>query len=70
METAVKTTSKLDQVADFYVEGLGNILSEWGISKVSSQIFVYLQTQSSPVSLNQVVEDLQISKGNVSINIL
>lgn len=63
------TCSRLEKSTDNFIEGIGNTLSGWGISKVAAQVFTYLQTQNQPVSLNQIVEDLKISKGNISINI-
>jgi len=63
------TINHLEKINDKFVDGLTKTLPHWGISKVSAQIFAYLQTQNGPVSLNEIVENLYISKGNVSLNI-
>ncbi len=62
-------SSALSSVIDNFVAGMANSAEIWGLPKVAGQIFAYLQTQVEPVSLNKIVDDLVISKGNVSVNI-
>jgi len=57
------------KVVDSFIEGMTNSSTLWGLSKVSGQIFSYLQSHTEPVALNQIVQDLMISKGNISVNI-
>ncbi|MFC1517395.1 GbsR/MarR family transcriptional regulator [Candidatus Margulisiibacteriota bacterium] len=59
----------LKKAEDKFVEGIQSIGSVWGLNSVESKIIGYLSTQDRPVSLNTLVNNLKISKGNISVSI-
>ena len=61
----------LSQVRQNFIEGAGNIaVSLLGIlNRVCGQIFALLFLSKDPLSLDDIVEKLGVSKGNVSVNI-
>ena len=64
-------SESLTSIRDYFIEGAGRLsASLLGIlNKVSGQIFALLLLSPEPLSLDDIVEHLQVSKGNVSINI-
>ena len=65
----VPTEDVLRKAEDKFVEGIQNIGAVWGLNSVEAKIIGYLITQDRPVSLNSLVDNLKISKGNLSISI-
>ncbi len=59
----------LDEVRHGIMDTLGRITAFWGFSKIMGQLYGMLYLSASPKTLDQMAESLQISKGNVSINI-
>jgi DNA-binding transcriptional regulator GbsR (MarR family) len=59
----------LTKAEDVFIEGVQNLGAIWGLSAVESKIIGYLLTQDRPVSLNGLVHNLKISKGNISVTI-
>ena len=62
-------SSKLDQILDNFVEAVGRLGGSLGISRVASQLYALLYLKGRPLSLNEMVDYLKVSKGNVSVNI-
>ena len=60
---------KLDEVRHGIMDTLGRITSFWGFSKIMGQLYGMLYLSAAPMTLDQMAENLEISKGNVSINI-
>ena len=60
---------KLDEVRHGIMDTLGRITSFWGFSKIMGQLYGMLYLSATPMTLDQMAEKLEISKGNVSINI-
>ena len=60
---------KLEKTRDNFIEAVGQFSSSLGLSKVAGQLYGILYLSSNPVSLDEMVEILNISKGNVSVNI-
>lgn len=48
---------------------MGRITSFWGFSKIMGQLYGLLYLSPKPLTLDEMAENLSISKGNVSINI-
>jgi DNA-binding transcriptional regulator GbsR (MarR family) len=65
METTATTV--LTDIEEKFIDGVNNIGSSWGINAVESKIIGFLFTQDKPSSLNDIVEALNISKGNISV---
>ncbi len=51
------------------METMGRITSFWGFSKIMGQLYGLLYLSPAPLTLDQMAEDIAVSKGNVSINI-
>jgi DNA-binding transcriptional regulator GbsR (MarR family) len=59
----------LQTVHDNMLEGLGQLADYFGFSKVIGQLYGTLMLSSQPLSLDDMVERLDISKASVSMNI-
>lgn len=59
----------LDEVREGMMEAMGRITSFWGFSKIMGQLYGLLYLSTKPLTLDEMAENLSISKGNVSINI-
>jgi len=59
----------LDEVRHGMMDTLGRITSFWGFSKIMGQLYGLLYLSPRPLTLDEMTENLAISKGNVSINI-
>jgi len=59
----------LQAVQDSMLDGLGQLASYFGFSKVMGQLYGALMLNSSPLSLDDLVELLDISKASVSMNL-
>jgi DNA-binding transcriptional regulator GbsR (MarR family) len=52
-----------------FVQTWGALGSQWGINKTMAQIHALLMVSADPVSMEDVMEELQISRGNASMNL-
>ena len=52
-----------------FVQTWGALGSQWGINKTMAQIHALLMISNEPVSMEDIMEELQISRGNASMNI-
>ena len=52
-----------------FVQTSGALGSQWGINKTMAQIHALLMVSSEAVSMEDIMEELQISRGNASMNI-
>ncbi len=52
-----------------FVQTWGALGSQWGINKTMAQIHALLMISNEAISMEDVMEDLQISRGNASMNI-
>lgn len=59
---------KLQVVHDNMLEGLGQLADYFGFSKVIGQLYGTLMLSHEPLSLDDIVERLDISKASVSMN--
>lgn len=62
-------SSQLDEVRHGVMETLGRITEFWGFSKIMGQLYGLLYLSPQPLTLDEMAENLAVSKGNVSINI-
>ena len=60
---------KLPEAKQKFVEAWGVMGSSWGINRTMAQIHALLLVASGPLSAEQIMEDLQISRGNVNMNL-
>ena len=59
----------LDKAYHNFIEGIGHLSSTLGFSKVMGQLYALLYLSDKPLSLDDMVKRLAISKGSASINI-
>lgn len=60
---------KLKKARDEFVAQWGALGTQWGINRTMAQIHALLITAPDPLSTDQVMEDLQISRGNAHTNL-
>ena len=60
---------KLDKAQDVFLEKINQICREFGLNNVMAQLYAILYLCGKPLSLNDMMERLKISKGSVSVNI-
>ena len=64
----IKHNSDLRDVHDTMLDGLGQLADYFGFSKVMGQLYGTLLLSGSPLSLDDMMERLSISKASVSMN--
>jgi len=60
---------KTQEIIDEFVEMMGHLGSSIGLSKVACQLYALLFIKGKPLSLDEMMNYLKMSKGNISINI-
>jgi predicted transcriptional regulator len=51
-----------------FVDEVAALLVPWGMSQVTARIYGYLLLRDEPVSLDQIAEDLEVSKSSASVS--
>lgn len=62
-------TKKLEQAQDVLLTKINQICSKFGLNDMMAQLYAILYLSGKPLSLDDMVERLKISKGSASINI-
>lgn len=57
------------EIREGLMEAMGRITSFWGFSKIMGELYGLLYLSPEPLTLDEMSENLSVSKGNVSINI-
>lgn len=52
-----------------FIQTWGALGSQWGINKTMAQIQALLMISPDPLSMEDIMEELQISRGNASMNL-
>lgn len=52
-----------------FIQTWGALGSQWGINKTMAQIHALLMVSAEPLSMEDIMEELQISRGNASMNL-
>ncbi|MBX3740498.1 MAG: transcriptional regulator [Akkermansiaceae bacterium] len=60
---------RLKKARDEFVAQWGALGTQWGINRTMAQIHALLITAPAPLSTDEVMEDLQISRGNAHTNL-
>ncbi len=68
METQ-KTPPAVEAAREEFVSQWGAIGNAWGINRTMAQIHALLMTAPEPLSTDEVMEDLRISRGNANTNL-
>ncbi len=60
---------ELKEAKNKFIQTWGALGSQWGINKTMAQIHALLMVSSEPISMEEIMEELQISRGNTSMNL-
>lgn len=60
---------ELQEAKDKFVQAWGTLGSQWGINRTMTQIHALLLVSAEPLSADDIMEQLQISRGNVNMNV-
>ena len=60
---------ELLQAKNQFVQLWGNFGTQWGINRSMAQIHALLMVSEGPMSTDEIMEALQISRGNANMNI-
>ncbi|MDA7744510.1 ArsR family transcriptional regulator [bacterium] len=52
-----------------FIQAWGTLGSSWGINRTMSQIHALLIINTEPLTTEQIMEELKVSRGNVNMNI-
>lgn len=59
----------LEQAKRHFVETWGRLGAEWGINRTMAQVHALLLTSAQPLSTDQIMAELTISRGNANMNL-
>lgn len=60
---------KFEEAKDKYIQTWGALGSQWGINKTMAQIHALLMISADVISIEDIMDELNISRGNASMNI-
>jgi len=60
---------ELQEAKDKFIQAWGTLGSQWGINRTMTQIHALLLVSAKPLSADDIMEQLQISRGNVNMNV-
>ncbi len=69
MKTVNAQAKKLKLARDEFVAQWGALGTQWGINRTMAQIHALLMTAPQPMTTDEVMEDLEISRGNAHTNL-
>ncbi len=62
-------TMTLEEAKNKFIQTWGGLGSNWGINKTMAQIHALLMVNTEPLTTEDVMEKLEISRGNANINL-
>ncbi len=60
---------QLAEAKEKFIQSWGSLGSQWGINKTMAQIHALLLVSAEPLSAEEVMEELLVSRGNANMNI-
>ena len=60
---------KLDEAKQQFIQQWGILGTQWGINRTMAQIHALLLVSPDPLSADEIMADLQISRGNTNMNV-
>ncbi len=69
MGAPTTTTISLHSARQRFVEVWGTMASNWGISKTMAQIYALLYVSAQPLDTDNIMQQLDISRGNANMNL-
>ena len=59
---------QIDEAKQKFIQSWGSLGSSWGINRTMAQIHALLLISTEPISTEDIMEQLQVSRGNVNMN--
>src|SRR6476469_6331592 len=59
----------IDEVQERFINQWGNMVDAWGLNKTMGQIHALLYITGEPLTADEIMDRLNISRGNVSMNL-
>jgi DNA-binding transcriptional regulator GbsR (MarR family) len=60
---------ELNEAKNKFIQAWGTLGSNWGINKAMAQIHALLLLAAEPLSAEDIMQELQMSRGNVNMNL-
>jgi len=60
---------KLAEAKQQFIQSWGSLATQWGINKTMAQVHALLMSTPDPINQDEIMEQLNISRGNVNMNI-
>jgi DNA-binding transcriptional regulator GbsR (MarR family) len=60
---------KYNEAKDKFIQAWGTLGSSWGISRTMAQVHALLLISPDPLSTEEIMEDLKISRGNTNMTV-
>jgi len=60
---------KLNEAKQQFIQSWGILGSQWGINRTMAQVHALLLVASAPLSTDNIMEELSISRGNANMNV-
>lgn len=60
---------KYSEAKEKYIQAWGTLGSSWGINRTMAQIHALLMISTTPLSTEELMEELKISRGNTNMNV-
>lgn len=60
---------ELNEAKNKYIQTWGSLATSWGINKTMAQVHALLLVSTKPLSAEDIMEALKISRGNVNMNV-
>ena len=60
---------EFEEAREKYIHAWGALGSSWGINRTMAQIHALLLVSTEPISTEDIMDELQVSRGNANMNI-
>ena len=60
---------KLTEAKQQFIQSWGSLATQWGINKTMAQVHALLMSTPGPLNQDEIMDQLNISRGNVNMNI-
>lgn len=60
---------ELQEAKNQFIQAWGKLATEWGINRSMAQVHALLLVSAEPLSTEEIMEQLQISRGNANMNL-
>lgn len=65
----LKKSMELQEGKEKFIQTWGKLGSSWGINKTMAQVHALLLVSTDPLSANDIMQELNISRGNVNMSV-